>query len=115
MSQRDRYDYGLNAEIMVQKHYEERGFTLLASRKKTPFGELDLILQKNNLVVFVEVKARIAPSHEEHITARQVKRCLQAAEYYVNTGNFSDPNLDCRFDFALVINNKIDKIIENAA
>jgi putative endonuclease len=35
-----------------------KGYRILAKRFRTPYGEIDLVARKRNLIAFIEVKAR---------------------------------------------------------
>lgn len=52
------YQFGLRAEKMVMKILQEKKYEIIAHRYKTKYGEIDLIVKKNNLLHFLEVKAR---------------------------------------------------------
>ncbi len=53
-----RYDAGLRGEAMAEEHLLKKGMTLLARRYRAADGEIDLVMQDGDVVVFVEVKAR---------------------------------------------------------
>lgn len=75
---------------------------MLAERARTPAGELDLVVEKDGFLVFVEVKAR--PSLREAafaLTGRQQHRLMAAAEIWLaeNPGHGA---AGIRFDVLLV-------------
>ncbi len=111
---RGTYQRGVDAEIMVMKHYEKSGFKLIKHRYKTIYGEIDVIMQNEDIIVFIEVKSRVRPMHQEFLTRRQMKRCTDAALHYISTLDSTKLNMMMRFDAVTVINNKIDKVFENA-
>lgn len=49
---------GADGESIALMHYLKKGYRLLARNIHSRFGELDLVLEKENTVVFVEVKTR---------------------------------------------------------
>jgi len=106
------YTYGVDSEKLVAKFYSDEGFHLVEERKKTPYGEIDLILKNTKTLLFVEVKARNNPKHLELLSGRQFKRCLQAAQYYIDSldENFE---LDSRFDYVIVVNGKVESVHKN--
>lgn len=55
---RRAYRRGLVAETLAAWSLRLKGFRVLDHRARTPFGEIDLIAARGNLVVFVEVKQR---------------------------------------------------------
>lgn len=62
-----------------------KGYEVLARNVRTPYGEIDLILQKEGFTIFVEVKARTSSSlgpPEMAVTPRKQQHMLACAEYY---------------------------------
>src|SRR6266852_4964182 len=49
---------GLSAESRGAAYLMAKGYRILAKRFRTPYGEIDLVAKRRNLVAFVEVKAR---------------------------------------------------------
>ena len=75
---------GLAAEDQVARAYARRGARLVAERWRGKAGEIDLILQDADGLVFVEVKR--GRSHDAaiaRVTPRQVERLYRAVEEYV--------------------------------
>ena len=90
-----------------------RGWKILDRRVRTPVGEVDLIVRRENLVAFVEVKMRAKASELDFaIDERRLARVAAAAEYlmprYAQTGD------DIRVDVVLMAPGKPPRIIENA-
>jgi putative endonuclease len=93
---------GQAAEEQVARAYEATGHRVRARRWRGGVGEIDLVLEKDGEIVFVEVKA--SKSHAEaacSVTPRQISRLLRSAEAYLGqlaTGALTP----MRFDVALV-------------
>jgi len=107
---------GAAAEAQVARHYERAGFTLLARRWRGKHGgEIDLIVARAGLLVFVEVKQ--SASHAQaasHLTPAQIARIGRSAEEFAALDpRFADA--DMRFDAALVDGQGRIEILENAA
>ena len=49
---------GLSAESRAAAYLMAKGYRILAKRFRTPYGEIDIIARRRNLLAFVEVKAR---------------------------------------------------------
>ncbi|MDZ7726579.1 MAG: YraN family protein [Candidatus Campbellbacteria bacterium] len=49
-------DIGQIGENAALRHYEKRGFRSIQQNYQKPFGEIDLIVEKDKKLVFVEVK-----------------------------------------------------------
>ena len=100
------YDRGVLAEKLAAGWLRLKGYKILQERYKTRYGEIDLIIQKENLIVFVEVKAR--PSIEaglESITPKMQSRITQAAQYYLSQHDVAQ--CDLRFDLLVALPKKM--------
>jgi putative endonuclease len=51
-------ELGQAAEKIAENHYRRRGFAVLSRNYRLKCGELDLVMQKGDLLLFVEVKGR---------------------------------------------------------
>lgn len=71
--------YGRAAEARAARALEDDGFVILARRRRTAAGEIDLVARRGDLTVVVEVKARgRAAEAAETLSARQRARLLAA-------------------------------------
>lgn len=76
---------GTLGESIALRYLENKGHSLLARNYRTEHGELDLIMQKNNRTVFVEVKTRRSDRFgqpEAAITNRKQEILVACAEAY---------------------------------
>lgn len=91
------YQSGLQAERLAGWFLRLKGYRILATRMKTPVGEIDLIAQRGKTLVFVEVKARgtIAAALEA-VQGRQAARIIRAAQWYLASRR--DEISEMRFD-----------------
>lgn len=108
------YHAGDAAEGQVARVYEQHGYRLRDRRWRGGVGELDLVLERDEEIVFVEVKAsRTHARAAEALSARQVSRLMRSAEIYLGTlprGALTP----MRFDVALVDGAGRLDLIENA-
>ncbi|MGZ9811836.1 YraN family protein [Pseudoroseicyclus sp. H15] len=75
---------GMAAEEIVARHYQADGHEIHACRWRGQGGEIDLVAEDGEELVFIEVKA--AASHEAaalRVTPRQQQRIMQAACEYI--------------------------------
>ncbi|GGM98398.1 UPF0102 protein [Thermus composti] len=75
---------GAWAEERALRYLLERGYRLLGRNRRTPFGEVDLFLEKDGVYVVVEVKQRRSDRFGtplEAITPGKVRRLWQSARY----------------------------------
>jgi putative endonuclease len=78
------------------------GWTILRRRLRTPAGEIDLIAEKDGLLVVVEVKARASLADAAYaLTKRQQARLLAATDILLAT-NPDWGTQGVRFDMLLV-------------
>lgn len=58
LEEKYKQNFGAWGENLARRYYQKRDWQLLAQNYRTPYGELDLILQKNQHTLVVEVKTR---------------------------------------------------------
>lgn len=71
-------------EELAAKYLAGKGYTMLRQNARTPYGEIDIVAQHGEQVVFVEVKARTSRAYgtpEMAVTARKQQHLLAAAEH----------------------------------
>src|SRR4051812_49385771 len=93
---------GISAEGRAAAYLMMKGYRILARRFRTPYGEIDIVARRRNLVAFVEVKAR--PSLDEAayaVTPRQQQRIVAAAEAWL-MAHPEHADFDLRFDAMLI-------------
>lgn len=98
-----RQRIGFWGEELAAEKLRGDGFTILGQNVRTPYGELDLIARRDNLIVFVEVKTRTSQSFaqpEDSITRLKREHILQSIDHYLQ----EHPELDCdwRVDVAAI-------------
>ena len=101
---------GLAGERTVARLYHDGGGTVLARRWRAPEGEIDLVVQMADTLVFVEVKS--GPQAAYAISERQWSRLEAAALRY--TVEHETGMMPVRFDAALVGADGTVAVIENA-
>ncbi|MGI9487643.1 MAG: YraN family protein [Geminicoccaceae bacterium] len=75
---------GRVAECVAAWSCRLKGFRVLASRYRTPLGEIDLVLRRQSLLIFVEVKARESFDRAvEALRLQQQLRLTRAAEIFL--------------------------------
>jgi putative endonuclease len=96
------FQTGISAESRACVFLLAKGYRILARRFKTPFGEIDIVARKRNLLAFIEVKARAALDDAAYaVTPQQQARIVNAAQVWLATHE-DHANLDMRFDAVLI-------------
>ena len=95
---------GKSGEAAAARHLEARGLRILEAGYRTPAGEIDLIAEEGDALVFIEVKTRSSlrcGRPGEAVDARKQGRIVRAAQLYLLRRNRSDH--PCRFDVVEVL------------
>ncbi len=105
---------GVSAENRAALFLAAKGYRTLARRWKTPVGEIDLVVKRGGLIVFVEVKARARlDTAAESVLLRQKRRIIAAAEAWL-AAYPEHAGYDMRFDAVLVAPGKLPQHIVSA-
>ena len=95
---------GHNAENRACEHLGRHGLTLIERNYRAPFGEIDLIMQDQQTVVFVEVRYRRSQEYgtpAETIDRRKQAKLRATAAHYLQRHK-SAARRPCRFDVVAV-------------
>jgi putative endonuclease len=93
------------AEMQAIKWLKNQKYKILFHRYKTKYGEIDIIAQKDDYIIFFEVKKR-KNMYDSHfaINPLQQQRIIDTANYFIQQNStFTENNF--RFD-ALLLSNK---------
>jgi putative endonuclease len=102
LPQRAAYAKGTHAEWQAVQHLQTAGYEIIAQRYKCAAGEIDIIAMRENVLAFIEVKARHTQEEALHsITKRQMQRIIHAAEVFLSEHS-QCMNYDIRFDVITV-------------
>ena len=108
------YQAGLSAEDQVAADYARRGHATCHQRWRGSSGEIDLIVQDGDGLIFVEVKkSRDFARAAERLSTGQMHRIYAAASEFLGQMPLGQ-DTPARFDVALVGQSGEIKIIENA-
>ena len=108
-SKQTSYKIGLYSEFLARWFLRFHGYRILKSRyitgKNTNRAEIDIIAQRKNTIVFIEVKSRQTISAAwDAITPNQSARLRRAAETFLINKHW---NGNARFDVIVVCGHKI--------
>ncbi len=92
------HDIGLWGEEQALKYLKKKGYKFVETRFRTRMGEIDLIMRRGELVVFVEVKLRLnamSAAPRDYVTASKQRKLRSAAlEWMAQNG----ADIPVRFD-----------------
>ncbi|MFH0913721.1 MAG: YraN family protein [Chloroflexota bacterium] len=80
-----RKDTGLRGERLAQDFLRKRGYRIRETNYRSPEGEMDIIAQKGDCLVFVEVRTKSTRDFgtpEESITRSKQQRLRTVAAHY---------------------------------
>ena len=110
---------GTLGEDCAAKFLEAKGYTIVARNFRIRSAEIDIIAQADDVIIFVEVKARSSINHglpSEAVNLRKQKKIIEAESVFLQDENFSE--CACRFDVVEIYlrGELVEKInhIENA-
>ena len=108
------FKLGVSAEARAALYLAAKGFRPLAKRWRCPVGEIDLVVKRGSLLVFVEVKARPRLDEAaEAVLPRQRRRIVAAAEAWL-AAHPEHAGYDMRFDAVLVAPGRLPQHIVSA-
>lgn len=111
---KDAFLRGVSAEGRASLYLAAKGYRTLAKRWKSLAGEIDLVVKRGNLVVFVEVKTRAdLDAAAEAVLPKQRKRITAAAEAWL-AAHPEHMSHDLRFDAVLIAPKRLPRHIEAA-
>lgn len=114
----DHNELGKEAENLAAEYLLKNEYKILVRNFRFKKNEVDIIAEKDNLIIVVEVKARstdffILP--QEAVTKGKIKAIVLAANHFMEEFN---KNQEVRFDIISILPDKTGKLeiehIENA-
>jgi putative endonuclease len=94
---------GQLGEKLAQDFLKERGYQIVETNYRSPDGEIDIIVSKDDILVFVEVRAKTSRTFgtpEESVTPRKRKKLVLVAQDYIQTHGMQES--PWRIDFVAV-------------
>lgn len=87
------YEFGQWAETSVARYLKQKGYSILDRNYKQKWGEIDIIVQKGKLLVFVEVKANkkeiIGFEPENRVSQEKLRRMNRAIQTYLASKKYT--------------------------
>lgn len=105
----NRVAAGRRYERLAAAYYTRQGFTILARNYRDASREIDLVARKDNLIVFIEVKASHSEQFghpAERVDNRKQTHLAAAAQRYLADHNID--GCDLRFDLITFVNGELE-------
>lgn len=95
---------GERGEKAAVHYLSADGYSIIVTKYRTKTGEIDIIAEKNKLLVFVEVKTRRSIAYgypAEAVNYRKQRKLILTARCYLQQSGRSD--CQCRFDIMEIL------------
>jgi putative endonuclease len=96
-------ELGKKGEDIAAGYLERHGYTIQDRNWHCGHKDLDLVVTKDNTVVFVEVKTRTGTEWgdpQDFVTDRKIRRIVNSADAYLR---FNQLDMDVRFDIVSIV------------
>ena len=104
---------GRRGELAAELFLRAKGWSILARRRKTPLGEIDLVVRRAGTIAFIEVKWRKrAGDLDLAIDEYRLRRVAAAAEVVAH--EYATNGEDLRVDVILLAPGRLPQHIVNA-
>ncbi|REC80550.1 YraN family protein [Chryseobacterium elymi] len=103
-------DFGKIAEDLAAEYLQKNGYRIVTRNFRFQKAEIDIIAEKENLIIIVEVKARSTDAFmlpQEAVTKTKIKSIVTAANHYLE--EFKRNN-EVRFDIISVLPDEKKKL-----
>jgi len=106
--------WGHVSEYLAALYLLAKGYRVLAIRYRTRLGEIDLIVRKGDLVVFVEVKARVGEQAAVDAVGFTTQKRIRAASDLWLSKRKDAARLSRRYDVVAVLPGRLPRHFANA-
>jgi len=92
--------HGNLGENAACKHLKKNGYKILERNYRKRYGEIDIIAQKDDVYIFVEVKTRAEIDYgmaSEAVTKSKQQKLVRTAQFYI-----MEHKLDAAFSFDVI-------------
>lgn len=104
-------DFGKIAEDFAAEYLQKNGYKILVRNFRFQKAEIDIIAEKADLIIVIEVKARSTDAFmlpQEAVTKTKIRLIVSAANHYLEEFN---KNREVRFDIISVLPDKKKNLI----
>ncbi len=114
----NKINTGKLGEMLAKRYLSDKGYKITESNYRCSYGEIDIIAENGNKIVFIEVKYRQSLTYgypREAVTKRKQEKLRKTAEHYIMQKQCFD--FDYGFDVIEILrtNSRLEiEHIENA-
>ncbi len=109
----EHYDLGVTGEKIAADFLINKGYKIIEKNYRFKKAEIDIIAQKNKVLICVEVKTRTTTyfgNPQDFIHAKKIKLLVSAMDNYVTS---KDLDIEVQFDIIAIVKNKNQTYIEH--
>ncbi|MBI2057668.1 MAG: YraN family protein [Candidatus Yanofskybacteria bacterium] len=108
----DNKKIGFLGENIAARYLESRGYRIIARNYRKPWGEIDIIAEKEGVTVFCEVKTNSKEfgssfGPELRVNPKKASHIIRTASLYLNSQKQNNEK-EWRVDILSIIVNKLD-------
>lgn len=99
-------DLGKQGELLAIEYLIEKGYSIVEKNYRFRKAEIDIIAQKDNVLLVVEVKTRTSVNYgnpQDFVNPKKIKLLVSGIDNYVVE---NDLDVEIRFDIIAIIKNK---------
>lgn len=107
----DRIELGKKAEEAATEYLRDNGYKIIERNFRCSFGEIDIIAEDADVLVFVEVRSRRSSFYglpQETVAWTKQQKLRRLAEYYLKIKTVTEKK--CRFDVIGILFTKDQEI-----
>ncbi len=107
------YDLGITGEKIAMDFLVKKNYKIIEKNYRFQKAEIDIIAQKEDVLVCVEVKTRSSDyfgDPQDAVDKKKIKLLVKAMDYYVIS---KDLDVEVRFDIIAIIKNNHETTIEH--
>lgn len=109
MKSMNNKEMGIAGEKMALQYLLNKGYILLYQNYRAGRAEIDLVMKRENIIVFVEVKTRnthFFGNPEASVNFKKMNHLQAVAAYYL-ASNPAFSRMDIQFDIVSIVLNKL--------
>lgn len=84
---------GALGEKLALNYLQQKKYKLIKKNFRSSFGEIDLIVEKNEILVFVEIKTRFSQNYgppETAVTPRKIRSIIKTGQFFLLKNDWED-------------------------